>query len=110
MFVVVHVLILRGRDQDVDEFLRAVVDRLEDESKARGKGFGIAALFELTIRSSITCTSCTAVTTNVSTSRAPLTARIPQDCHGNGRSTSRSRAGPTCLLQGGPKTKPGPLQ
>lgn len=87
------------RQQDVDEFLRAVVDRLEEEGKASKFGDPVTALLKMQTVCTLTCGTCHTASPSVTTSSAPFTVQIPAQFHNSGKSMSRSRAGPMCTLK-----------
>ena len=86
----------------MDEFLRVVLDRLEEEAKASATASSstVPALLKLTTANTVTCTACKTVSLTPQSACAPLTVPIPMQLYNSGKSSSRSRAGPTCYLSG----------
>lgn len=89
------------KQQDVDEFIRAVVSRLEGEwaSGSLAAGPSLLATFQHEQLTRVECQRCASVSERVCVSTGPVSVQVPVALHSQPKTVSRSRRGPVCTLQ-----------
>jgi hypothetical protein len=88
------------KQQDVDEYLRSVISRLEAEWESLGPSSPVS-LLRNAIVTEVTCSQCGHTASSTESSVCPIALQIPTKFHSHPKSSSRSRRGDVCALNGG---------
>lgn len=87
--------------QDTDEYVRALLDRFELEWAAGRAILGdMISHFKYEQFCSVRCSRCHNASTRTFSSTGPLSVQLPLAVHSQAKSSSRSRRGVVCTLDG----------